>query len=46
MTLTNENAVYACVNYGEAFCPEEIEKRSILIDSDIGDVLEELIRQH
>ena len=46
MTLTNEKAVYACVNYGEAFCPEEIEKRSILIDSDIGDVLEELIRQH
>ena len=39
MTLANKNAVYACVNYGEAFCPGEIEDRSICIDGDIGDVL-------
>jgi hypothetical protein len=39
MTLVNEKAVYACLNYGEAFCPEEIEDRSICIDGDIGDVL-------
>ena len=39
MTLANENAVYACINYGEAFCPGEIEKRSICIDEDIGEVL-------
>ena len=38
-TEENENAVYACVNYGEAFCPEYISKRSICIDGDIGDVL-------
>lgn len=38
-TAENENAVYACVNYGEAFCPEYISKRSICIDGDIGDVL-------
>ena len=39
MTMENEKAVYACVNYGEAFCPEEIEDRSICIDGDIGEVL-------
>ena len=39
MTMENERAVYACVNYGEAFCPEEIEDRSICIDGDIGEVL-------
>ena len=38
MTLANEKAVYACVNYGEAFCPVEIENRSICIDGDIADV--------
>mgnify|MGYP000895876883 FL=1 len=40
MTLANKNAVYACVNYGEAFCPREIADRSICIDGDIGEVLE------
>lgn len=40
MTLANKNAVYACVNYGEAFCPGEIADRSICIDGDIGEVLD------
>ena len=44
MTLSNENAVYACLNYGEAFCPGEIENRSICIDDDIGSVLDELLK--
>ena len=39
MTLTNEKAVYACINYGEAFCPGEIANRTICMDGDIGDVL-------
>ena len=39
MTLTNEKAVYACINYGESFCPVEIEKRSICINGDIGEML-------
>ncbi len=39
MTYRNERAVYACLNYGEAFCPAEIEDRSICIDGDIGEVL-------
>ena len=42
MTMANEKSVYACLNYGEAFCPGEIEDRSICIDGDIGEVLEKL----
>ena len=42
MTMDNENGTYACLNYGEAFCPEEIADRSICIDGDIGEVLLEL----
>ena len=40
MTMANEKAVYACLNYGEAFCPGEIEERSICIDGDIGEILQ------
>lgn len=39
MTMANDQAVYACVNFGEAFCPKEIEKQSICLDSDIYSVL-------
>ena len=41
-TLENERAVYACVNYGEAFCPAEIEPQSICIDGDIAEVLDKI----
>ncbi len=41
MALANENAVYACVNYGEAYCPVELEHRSILLNGDIATILEE-----
>ena len=39
MTMVNDKAIYACINYGEAFCPDEIKDRSICIDADIGEVL-------
>lgn len=39
MTMENEKAVYACLNYGEAFAPREIEDRSLCINCDIGEVL-------
>ena len=39
MTAKNPNATYACINQGQAACPQEIEKQSICIDSDIGDIL-------
>ena len=42
MTAKNPDATYACVNYGEAVCPEDIRKQSICIDGDIGKVLENL----
>lgn len=42
MTAKNPNAAYACINYGEAFCPQEIEKQSVCINSDIAAVLEDL----
>lgn len=43
MTYNNPKAVYACVNYGEAFTHEAIKKRSICIDSDITKVINHLI---
>ena len=43
MTMENEKAMYACINYGEAFCPREIEDRSICIDGDIGEMLEKIM---
>jgi hypothetical protein len=39
MTEDNPTAVYACLNYNEAVCPKKIEKQSICIDGDTGDVL-------
>jgi hypothetical protein len=39
MTMKNPKAVYACINYGEAYCPKEIEQQSICIDGDIGEVI-------
>lgn len=43
MTAENKNAFYACINFGEAICPSQIEKQSLLINCDIGEVLQELI---
>ncbi len=39
MTAENPNAVYVCINKGEAVCPKEIEQQSICIDGDIGEAL-------
>ena len=39
MTARNPEATYACINYGEADCPDEIKDRAILIDGDVGEVL-------
>lgn len=40
MTAANSKAVYACLNCGEAICPQQIERQSICIDGDIGEILE------
>ena len=42
LTMQNPNATYATVNLGEAFTVEQIAERSIVIDGDIGEVVEEL----
>lgn len=39
MTAKNPNAVYACINLGEAICPDAIAKQSICINADIACVL-------
>lgn len=42
MTAKNPNATYACINYGEAICPQKIDKQSICINGDIGEILLDL----
>ena len=42
MTYTNPEATYATINLGEAFTVEQIKDRSIVIDGDIGEVLQKL----
>ncbi|SEL43592.1 hypothetical protein SAMN02910353_02597 [Ruminococcus sp. YRD2003] len=42
MTYANPKAVYTCVNYGEAYAPDEIRGQSICINGDIHEVLNAL----
>ena len=43
MTAKNPKAVYACINQGEAFCPRELEDRSICVNADIGEAISGMI---
>lgn len=43
MTDKNPNAVYACINFDEAFCPEELKGKSICINGDIAEVLRDMM---
>lgn len=38
-----KDAAYACLNYGEACAPDEIKKKSICMNGDIGDILENFL---
>lgn len=40
MTQQWKNARYACLNYGEAYAPDDIEERSLCINGDIRDILD------
>lgn len=40
MTAKNPKAVYACLNFGEAFCPDQIKSQAICINTDIKALLE------
>ena len=42
MTAKNPNAIYACINQGQAVCPQEIQQQSICINADIGSTLQGL----
>ncbi len=39
MTAKNPNATYACINQGQAVCPQEIRRQSVCINADIDEVL-------
>ena len=41
MTVKNPNAIYACINQGQAICPAEIRHKSICIDGDISNAINE-----
>ena len=43
MTAANPRALYACLNFGESYCPKEIEDRSICIEGDSAEVIERLL---
>ena len=45
MTAKNQNAVYACIDRGQAACLPEISRQSICIDGDIGEILCRLSEQ-
>ncbi len=42
MTMNNPEATYVCINKGETLCPKEIQRQSICIDADIGEVINQL----
>ena len=42
-TMQNPNAIYATINLGEAFTVDQIADRSIVINADIGEILEKLL---
>lgn len=44
MTAKNPKAIYACVNHGEAYCPQQIKKQSICFDMDIAEMLENVCK--
>lgn len=43
MTAKNPNATYACINNGQAICPTEIQHKSICINDDILNIINECI---
>ncbi len=42
MTYDNPDVYYVSMNYGEAFAPDEIRKRSICINADIGETINQI----
>ena len=42
MTYANPRSVYACLNFGEAYAPDEIAEQSVLINGDIHSILDRI----
>ena len=42
MTNSFQHAFYVCLNQGEAYAPDEIRRKSVCMNEDIGEVLKEL----
>jgi hypothetical protein len=42
LTRDNPEATYVCLNYGDAYAPQEIREQSICLDGDVGEVLTQL----
>jgi NAD-dependent SIR2 family protein deacetylase len=44
--MVNEwpEATFACLNYGEAYAPDEIREKSICINDDVGNVLKKITK--
>lgn len=45
MTAENPGAIYVCMNYDEAFFPKQIEKQSLCIDGDAGEIFDLLLAE-
>lgn len=45
MTHDWPDATYACLNYGEAYAPDEIKRKSICLNGDVGEILTALETQ-
>lgn len=45
MTADNPGTVYACINKGEAGCPEKIQERAVCVNGDIGETVAALHMQ-
>ena len=46
MTNTWPQAEYICLNYGDAYAPTGIKKKSLCVNGDIGEILEQISRQN
>lgn len=44
MTGEQMESVYGCINLGEAWAPDEIKEKSICINADIGQTLQEMLK--
>ena len=42
MTARDKNNTYICLNYGEAYALDQIQKQSVCVNEDIGEILDQI----